>query len=102
MGILIPLSSQKSPVEEGVGIFIYTLQISKMRLNLLGDLPTVIQLTNSRALYGTQIFRLPRRNICRLTASQSTCSSCLVQKALVTKTFMELKLYTIIYEEINH
>lgn len=85
MEILIPLSSQKSSLEDGAGIFICTFQISKMRLNLLGDLPRVIQLTSGRVLNRTQIFRLPRRNVCHCARSQSTCSPCVVQKAHMPK-----------------
>lgn len=56
MEILIPLSSQKSSVEDGAGIFICTFQVSKVRLELFGDLPRVIQLTSSRVLNRTRIF----------------------------------------------
>lgn len=34
--------------------------------------------------------------------SQPTCSPCVVQNAHITKTFMELKLYAIISELLDH
>lgn len=49
--MLIPVSSQESSVEDRAGIFNCTLQISKMRLKLLGDLPRAIQLPGNRAQY---------------------------------------------------
>lgn len=98
IGILIPLSSQNSSVEDGTGIFICTFQISKMRPNLLGDLPRVIQLTGSRALSRIPIFRLPGRNVSHHPRAQAPSSSDTVQN----KTFTELILYIIIYEEIYH
>lgn len=98
IGILIPLSSQKSSLEDGTGIFICTFQIIKMRPNLLGDLPRVIQLTGSRTLSRIPIFGLPGRNISHHPRSQAPSFSDTVQN----KTFTELILYIIIYEEIYH
>lgn len=98
VGILIPLSSQKSSVEDGTGIFICTFQISKMRPNLLGDLPRVIQLTGSRPLNRIPIVGLPGRNTSHHPRSQAPSSSDTVQN----NTFMELILYIIIYEETYH
>ena len=49
MGILIHLSSQKSSVEDGAGVFIYTLEIHKMRLKVHVDLPGIVQLTGNKA-----------------------------------------------------
>lgn len=68
---------------------------------MLCGVPGVMQLTSSRACTEPRSPDFPE-GILPLYHGPVHLLSCVVRKSHIADTFMELKQYTIIYEEIDH